>query len=304
VPTYNRETILKTWLEHHANLMFLNGVEIFIQDNASTDGTRFLLESWKKRFNNITYKINDASVSPQLNHESALNFVNNDFLWLIGDTYKINSALLKKILSIAKNTSSLFLITNLEGRKKNFTKSQLDFSLVFEELSGIISCLSCVVYNKRLLGKIIFEEKSWSWFPHTLYILNQLRIKNEKALWVPLSIEVLRSIAKKNWANTSDVFEIGCKNWIISLDSVTGLSAKSMKRGYKSFSKITNLFSLKGAVWLRIQGLLSINLINQYKLYLKKSIGINYLLFYLVAIVPENFLKIFKKINDKYYIKK
>ena len=131
-----------------------------------------------------------------------------------------------------------------------------------------------------------------------------MRIKNKKALWVPLSIEVLRSIAKKNWANTSDVFEIGCKNWIISLDSVVGLSAKSMKRGYKSFSKITNLFSLKGAVWLRIQGLLSINLINQYKFYLKKSIGINYLLFYLVAIIPENFLKIFKKINDKYYTKK
>ena len=54
VPTYNRETILKTWLEHHANLMFLNGVEIFIQDNASTDGTRFLLESWKKRFKDLS----------------------------------------------------------------------------------------------------------------------------------------------------------------------------------------------------------------------------------------------------------
>jgi len=303
VPTYNREAILKTWLEHHANLMFLNGVEIFIQDNASTDGTRFLIETWKKRFNNITYRVNNVSISPQSNLESVLNFVYNDFLWLVGDTYKINSALLNKILSIVKNTSSLFLITNLEGRKKNFIKSELDFNLVIEELSGILSCSSCVVYNKRLLGKIVFEEKSWSWFPHTLYILNQLRIKNEKAHWVSLSIEVLRSIDKKNWANTQDVFEIGCKNWIISLDSISGLSSKSKKKAYADFSKITNLFSLKGAVWLRAQGLLSFNLISHYKPYLKKSIGINYYFFYLVAIIPENFLQILRKIYSKCYRK-
>ena len=304
VPTYNREASLKAWLEHHAKLMFLNGVEIFIQDNASTDGTKSLLESWQKKFNNITYRVNDLHVSAQSNLESVLNFVYNDFLWPIGDTYKINSALLNKILSIVKNTSSLFLITNLEGRKKNFIKSELDFNLVFEELSGILSCSSCVVYNKRLLGKIVFEEKSWSWFPHTLYILNQLRIKNAKAHWIPLSIEVLRSIDKKNWANTSDVFEIGCKNWIKSLDSVSGLSAKSKKKAYKTFSKITNLFSFKGAVWLRAQGLLSFNLINHYKPYLKKSIGINYILFYLIAIIPESFSQILARIYNKYCKKK
>jgi hypothetical protein len=44
-------------------------------------------------------------------------------------------------------------------------------------------------------------------------------------------------------------------------------------------------------------------LINNYKPYLKKSIGINYLLFYLVAIIPENFLKILKEIYYKRYIK-
>ena len=304
VPTYNRENILKNWLQCHADLMFQCGVRIHIQDNLSTDGTRLLLESWKKRFSNISYAVNNHNLSGPENLEVALNAVNYDFVWLVGDTYEIDSALLNKILSIVKNTSSLFLITNLEGRKKNFIKSELDFNLVFEELSGILSCSSCVVYNKRLLGKIVFEEKSWSWFPHTLYILNQLRIKNAKAHWIPLSIEVLRSIDKKNWANTSDVFEIGCKNWIKSLDSVSGLSAKSKKKAYKTFSKITNLFSFKGAVWLRAQGLLSFNLINHYKPYLKKSIGINYILFYLIAIIPESFSQILARIYNKYCKKK
>jgi len=304
VPTYNRENILKNWLQCHADLMFKCGVRIHIQDNLSTDGTRLLLESWKKTFSNISYAVNNHNLSGPENLEVALNAVNYDFVWLVGDTYEIDSVLLNKILSIIKNTSSLFLITNLEGRKKNFIKSEVNFKIASEELSGILSCCACVVYNKRVLGKIVFEEKSWSWFPHTIYILNQLRLKKEKGLWIASSIKVLRSIVKKNWANTSEVFEIGCKNWINSLDSVSGLSPKSKKKAYKAFSKITNLFSLKGAVWLRAQGLLSFNLINHYKPYLKKSIGINYILFYPIAIVPESFLLILSRIYNKYCKKK
>ena len=71
-----------------------------------------------------------------------------------------------------------------------------------------------------------------------------------------------------------------------------------MKRSINLCSKITNLFSLKGAICLRAQGLL---LINRYKFYQKKSVGMNCFLIYLVAIVPVSFLKICKKIYYKYH---
>ena len=303
IPTYNRKNILKIWLKRHANLMFQNGVRIHIQDNLSSDGTKLLLKSWKKKFSNISYSVNKHNVSGPENLEIALNAVNYNFVWLVGDSYEIDSTLLNKILSIIKNTSPLFLITNLEGRKKNFIKSKVNFNVVCKELSGILSCLSCVVYNKKKLGKIIFKEKYWSMFPHTIFILNQLRSKNIKAYWVPSSIKVFRSVVKKNWASTPDVFEIGCKNWITSIDSVIGLKVESRKKAHQAFAKITNLFSLKGSVWLRSQGLLTLNSINHYKIYLKKSIGKNYLLLYPVALIPVGFLKTLKEIYYKCRLK-
>jgi len=104
---------------------------------------------------------------------------------------------------------------------------------------------------------------------------------------------------KKNWANTSFVFEIGCKNWIDSINSIIGYSSKSKKKAFKLFSDITNLFSWKGGFWLRAQGLLTINKIKNYKIYLNKSVGKKYLMLYFIAILPVFPLKVLKKIYDQ-----
>ena len=58
IPTYNRAQILNSWLENHAKIMHLNNIRVHVQDNASTDGTLAVLESFKKNFSNITYTIN------------------------------------------------------------------------------------------------------------------------------------------------------------------------------------------------------------------------------------------------------
>lgn len=303
VPTYNRVKILKVWLEHHAQLMFLKKIQIHIQDNHSTDGTKQLIEEWKKRFKNISFEINKKNIGPAKNSQKALNKLNNRFIWLVGDTYLIPSKLINKILLKIQRNSPTFFIVNLKERIKNLKEKYVEANLVCERLSGILSCLSCAIYNKARLGNIKFKNKPFTYFPQTVYILERLKKYNSKAYWISSSLYTLNLPNKKHWANTSLVFEIGCKNWIDSINSITGYNAKSKKKAYKAFSKITNLFSLKGAAWLRAQGLLSFNLINYYKPYLKKSIGINYLLFYLVAIIPQTFLQILKKMYYKYALK-
>ena len=62
VPTYNRVKILKIWLEHHAQLMFLKKIQIHIQDNHSTDGTKQLIKEWKKQFKNISFETNKKNI--------------------------------------------------------------------------------------------------------------------------------------------------------------------------------------------------------------------------------------------------
>jgi abequosyltransferase len=302
VPTYNRIKILKIWLEHHASLMFSKKIQIHIQDNHSTDGTKKLLMEWKKQFKNITFETNKNNIGIK-NLEKSLNKVNSRFVWMVGDTYFINNQLISKILfKIKKRNSPLFFIINLKDHIKNLKEKYIKANLVFEKLSGILSCLSCIIYNKAKLGNIKFNYKPLSYFPHTIYILDRLKKHNSKAYWISSSIYRLNvpyEKKKKNWANTSLVFEVGCKNWIDSINSLVGYNNKSKKKVFKLFSDITNLFSWKGGLWLRAQGLLTIDKIKEFKIYLNKSVGVRYLILYFIAILPILPLKVLKKIYDQ-----
>jgi len=304
VPTFNRAAILKVWLKKHANLMQKYNIDIHIQDNCSNDETRDLVKIWKGNYSNISYACNTDNLPPTYVLDKALNQVETDFVWLVGDSYEIDEIILKKVLKVLKKNSPLFIITNLENRKKNFIKSELSFDTVSKELLGILSCLSCTIYNKNLLRNIVFNEKHRSWFPHTIYILKQLKIKNKKAYWLPNSVKILRSNKKRiNWASTPQVFEIGAKNWISSINLIDGLNINMKKKAYKSFAEITGLFGLKGALQLRSQNLLTINAINKYSYYLKKSLGINYLLLYIYAAIPVFVCIYLKKIYFSYFSK-
>lgn len=299
VPTYNRAQILKIWLECHAQLMFSKNIQIHIQDNCSTDGTKQLLEEWKKRFNNITFETNKKNIGPKKNLQKVINKTNSRFVWMVGDSYFISSKLINKILLKMNFHSPLFFIVNLKEHVKILKDKYLEANFVCEKISGVLSCLSCIIYNKDKLGNINFKNISFSYFPHTIYVLNQLKIHNSKAYWISLSVNKLSSpYQKKNWANTSLVFEIGCKNWIDSINSIIGYSSKSKKKAFKLFSDITNLFSWKGGLWLRAQGLLKINKIKDYKIYLNKSVGKKYLMLYFIAILPIFPLNVLKKIYN------
>jgi len=294
VPTYNREQILRVWFESHAQLLFSKKIRIHIQDNNSTDGTKKLLKEWKKRFKNISFAINKKNLLNK-NCEIAINSLDAKFIWTVGDTYAFDIEIINKIISIIKKRFPLFILINLKGRVKKIEEKYVSANFVCQKLSGIMSCISCIIYNKAKLKKIIFREFLWSSFPHTIYLLNQLKLKNQKAYLVPLSVNSLKlKTPHNNWSTTSDVFKIGCKGWIDSIDSLSNFSVISKKKAYRLFSDATNLFSWKGGLWLRSQGLLTIDKIKDYKIYLNKSVGKKYFILYFIALLPIFPLKVLR----------
>ena len=302
VPTFNREHILKSWLEHHASLMLSKKIRIHIQDNYSTDGTKALLKKWREKFNNISFEINKKNYQDK-NFVLSLNKGDARFVWLVGDSYLISEKLINSVLLNIKNHSPLFFIINLKEKIKYLKESYVEADFVCERLAGILSCISCTIYNKNKLGKIKFQEEKLRNFSHTIYILNKLKLYKSQAYWIPLSISTLpiNRELKINWSTKPQyVFEVGCKNWIICINSLTKYSYKSKKKAFRLFSEITNLFNWRGGLWLRAQGLLTIDKIKTYEIYLNKSVGKSYLLLYLIALIPIYPLKILKKIYDKY----
>lgn len=302
VPTFNRKKVLKKWLEFHAQLMLSKKIQIHIQDNCSTDGTKTLIKDWKNKYKNISFEINKKNIDVK-NFEKALNSCNSKFVWMVGDTYKINEQLLDKVIFKIKTHSPLFFIINFNEKIKLLKDSYVDANFACEKLSGILSCVSCGIYNKNLLGKIEYEKhKQKIYFPQTIYILNKLKLYNAKAYWISSSVYKLPDTEKlkKNWASDPRyVFEVGCKNWFLSINSLIGYSFESKKKAFKLFSKITNLFDWKGGLWLRAQNLLTMKEITRYSYYLEKSNGKQYIFLYIIALVPVFLLKPLKKLYDK-----
>lgn len=302
VPTFNRDALLEIWLQEHAKLMFSKNIRIHIQDNCSTDKTSFLLKKWKKQYKNISFEINKKNIHNK-NFEKAINNCDSKFVWLVGDTYQINEQLLDKVILKIKTHSPLFIIINLKEKIKLLEDSYVDSNFVCEKLSGVLSCVSCVIYNRDLLGKIKFETHKISiHFAHVIYILNKLKFNNAKAYWISSSVYILSGInkLKKNWADDSEkVFEVGCKNWILSINSLIGYSFESKEKAYKLFSEITNLFNWKGGLWLRSKNILTIRKINSYSDYLKKSSGKQYMYLYIITIIPVFILRILRRLFVK-----
>ena len=53
-----------------------------------------------------------------------------------------------------KKRRNTFIITNLKERIKDLDDSFFDSDFVCERLAGILSCISCTIYNKKKLGII------------------------------------------------------------------------------------------------------------------------------------------------------
>jgi len=302
VPTFNRKKVLKKWLESHVQLMLSKKIRIHIQDNNSTDGTKTLIKDWKNQYKNISFEINNKNILEKT-LETALNNCDSKFVWLVGDSYQINKNLLEKVILKIKTHSPLFFIINLKNKIKSLEDSYVDANFTCENLSGILSCISCGIYNKNILGKIKFEKsKVRIQFSQTVYILNKLKFYNAKAYWISKSIYMLPNIEmlRKNWANDPQlVFEVGSKNWIQSINSLVGYSYESKQKAFKKFSEITNLFNWKGGLLLRSKNILTIKKIATYSNYLKKSNGKQYIFLYIIALVPVFVLKPLKKLYDK-----
>jgi len=90
IPTYNRCSQLTEGLQlliNHIEFNDLTGlVNIYVHDNASTDGTPKVLYALQSEFPEIiNYKSNNINLGPDANFLQALSLGNAEYLWLMGD---------------------------------------------------------------------------------------------------------------------------------------------------------------------------------------------------------------------------
>lgn len=178
IPTYNRADCLRQCLE---SIFFqisntdLNGqVEVVVSNNASTDHTQSVLESFKSGYANLKVLKNESNLGFDKNVLNCVAAASGDFCWLLGDDDALFETALKHALSKIKTGKWDYLMANCWGfdtelKNKALNKPNLpiqsdhEFKSLSEFVLQIKNLEDVVGYFGGMSGQI-FKKQVWDNF--------------------------------------------------------------------------------------------------------------------------------------------
>ena len=298
IPTYNRANFLDYSLETHIPLARRYSIQIYIFDNASTDATEVVVKKWMKQYIHLIYHKHETNIGGIMNFEYALKYPQTDYIWLIGDTYKINNSVIDYVVKVLNTTNHKLdaIVLNLQGRINIPTKNYTDANLLLNELGGLMTCAAISILSKNMIKEEILQRYRLVWFTHTAIIFEAIANKDFLIHWVQKqSIEGLEhsSLNKTNWSHTSKAFEIGCEDWTNFVMSLP-LSYKihNKMKCIMDFGKVSGLFTLKNLIFLRFREILTFTLFKKYRTLFQLTIDLPLITIFILSIIPKFFLQI------------
>ena len=98
IPIYNGERTISETLESIFR-QITSEVEVVVSDNASTDSTKDIIESYVRKYEKLKYHRNDANLGADRNIDLTVNRANGKFVWLMGDDDEIAEGGINSIIN-------------------------------------------------------------------------------------------------------------------------------------------------------------------------------------------------------------
>lgn len=301
IPTYNRADFLDYSLEVHIPMLKEYGIEIAIFDNASTDNTQEIVSKWMKEYDYLTYHKNETNIGPDANFEKALKYPDSDYVWLLGDTYKIQKNTVKYILDLTGNNEFDHILVNV-GNELQDIKTQIyqDQNKLLYDLFWLMTCLSVHIYKSSLIKGANFSRYHNSNFIQTGIIFEYINNKDFKIYWnKEYSVERILSVnglSKDLWIK--DYFKIWVNNrinLIMSLPPSYLMDIKLKTIRYDNADR--KELRLNSFAYLRIIGVLNLKSVVKYKdLLLLTTSRFNYFVALIFSMCPQSLLVFTRKI--------
>ncbi|MFQ2156311.1 glycosyltransferase family 2 protein [Aeromonas hydrophila] len=177
IPTYNRAHtlvyLLSSIVREIQSSKLDDYIEVIISDNASTDNTRQLVESFSNKIKNINYIRSDQNNGFGINITNAVSYARGEFCWLMGSDEVLCDGVLIKLLDIIMVSNSEIILGNAitNGVERHFYTNPGNFSDI-SSVSGIISFIdnctelsSCFAFISTIvIKKTIFDGE---YFPES-----------------------------------------------------------------------------------------------------------------------------------------
>ena len=163
IPTFNRKDVLRDCLKSIIP-QIVDGVEIFISDNASSDGTEQMIKE-EFPFPYIRYQKNQENIGPDKNFIQCFNNGHGEYLHMLSDDDIMLPGTVDAILKYSNmKPSMIYLNSCLMGEELSFTSnnSYRRYEKIMDFINDIgiyITFLSGMVLRQEYLNNIKEKEK-------------------------------------------------------------------------------------------------------------------------------------------------
>lgn len=276
IPTFNRAVFLDHCLAFAVEAIADHAVQICISDNCSSDETAEVVKKWQVVYPLIRYNRNEANMGPDRNFELALKMGQANYVWLLGDTYRITSDCVDHLItSLAKSTQrSDVVVLNADGRVTDVPGTVFtDANELLTHLGWHMTCMSSLVYARDLLAKAPYSRFRSTDFIQVGIIFESIENRPFAVEWMAdQSVYPIRisGVVKESWHTR--VLQVWIERWsnfVMSLPPSYALDTKlACIRAHNSKS---GLFSIASILSLRAENAFSWLTMGSYPNYLALS---------------------------------
>lgn len=289
IPTYNRSNILKEILEDVISKIQPYNLCIVVSDNASTDDTKEVVESFKKAYNNIIYHRQDENIGFDLNIKSVLSLIKSKHYWLLGDSTCLKEGSLQNILEILNSADPDVYVVNVAERVKNIpTQLFSSRNKLLTTIGWHMTQMPAIIMSERIIEFDCFDRYEGTAFMHFGIIFEYLGLQEFcNVFWDSSNPFSAPKTPKGGGWYPSKAWEIFMGKWpnlVFSLPYSYSLDAKL--ECIKMHASSTGIFSIKSMFYQRFLGAYSLKVFLRYRKYIKYSRSMSYILCLFISIFP------------------
>jgi glycosyltransferase involved in cell wall biosynthesis len=275
IPTRNRAGFLDHSLRIHIALARPHGVPIYVSDNASTDGTAQVVEKWQQDYEFLFYHRNSEDIGEQ-NFEVALKYPQSEFVWLTGDSMRIDIPDLALLLERLDSVLDAVVI-NAGGRVRGVeSKVFTSHDDLLGTLGWHMTQMSSLLYNKRIVEGGNFQLFYESNLIQTGVIYEYLsRFSEFKLLWIPdIDVKLITApgLVKNTWR--ARTFEIWLGRWPRFVLSLPRCYSPEVKlRTVIDHNLKSRVFSFRKLLFMKRDGIYTVESLESYREVIRLTFG-------------------------------
>ena len=291
LPTYNRVSFLDSALTRLIATVAPYDIRILVSDNASTDDTAAVVKRHAASYPMLDYACNAENLGPDGNFEAVLRQTSTRYVWLLGDTYEIETEALQRVLAAAEGDHAFdAIVVDVEQRAKHIPEQiYTDRDALLADLGWHMTCMSALILNRDLVKAGAFERYRDTSFIHIGIVFDHIAHRTPSVLWLngqgTRALQIVGQTKVSVWEQRT--FEVWVDRWVgfvMSLPAIYRLEAKlacALRHAQSSA-----LFSLANMVKLRAGDILNITAVTRRWATLRLATGHRRFLLLACTLVP------------------